>query len=223
MVNTISSPADSVGEDRGKRSRSVLWWIVRGAGVLVLGLVAVFVWGYFQPKPPGFAPTDPADGLVVTDGWTQYTVDTTSREEWVFFDVVRGRTVETTFAGSDWTLAFRRTGLRTNSGVTNSNGLGGAINVGESSLDEVIVPVEGGFIADQDDDDDADEVTNRAISDWYNYNFITHTVHAGADTYLVRSGDGHDALVQFDSYYCEDDSPGCITLRYRSVPSGGGP
>lgn len=223
MLNTISSPVDGVGEDRTKRSRSVLWWIGRGAGVLVLGLVAVFVWGYFQPKPQGFAPTGLGDGAVVTDGWTQYTIDATSREEWVFFDLVRGRTIEATFAGSNWTLAFRRTDLRTNSGVTNSTGLGGAINLGESSLGDVNVPVEGVFIVDHNGEDDPDEVTNPAVSDWYNYNFITHTVHAGADTYLVRSGEGHDAFVQFDSYYCDDESPGCITIRYRLVPSGEAP
>jgi len=31
-------------------------------------------------------------------------------------------------------------------------------------------------------------------------------------------GEDFDALVQFDSYYCEDEEAGCITFRYRLIP-----
>jgi len=44
-------------------------------------------------------------------------------------------------------------------------------------------------------------------------------VSAKPNTYLLRTGDELDALVQFDSYYCEDEEAGCITFRYRLIPS----
>lgn len=221
-ANAVSPPVDDNLSVPKKAPRSIVGWILRGLGVAVVGVVAIFVWGYFQPKPPGFTPTDLEHEAAVIDGWTQYTIDATSREEWVFFDFAQGHSIEATFARTEWSMAFKRTDLRTNSGITNPDGLGGAVNLGERSPDEAVPSISDILTADQAGEDDPDEVTNPAIDRWYSYNFITHTVHAGSDTYLVRSGDGHDALVRFDSYYCEDESPGCITFRYRVVPAAEG-
>jgi len=59
------------------------------------------------------------------------------------------------------------------------------------------------------------DATHSGISDWYDYSFMTHTVHAKADSYLVR---GSDFLIRFDSYYCEDEAASCITFRYQAIP-----
>jgi hypothetical protein len=187
--------------------------------VVVLVVVAVFVWGWFQPKPPGFAPTDPDEGAFVTDEWTRYTIDATSREEWAFFDFDQGRAVDSELSAPDWDVAFRRTDLVTNSGVTNPEGPGGAVDLGDVALESAAVPSSVVFAVDEFAGEDGDEPENPEISDWYDYSFITHTVHAEDRTYLVRTGDDRDALVQFDSYYCDDEDPGCITFRYRLVPA----
>ncbi|HJM89108.1 MAG TPA: hypothetical protein QF624_05705 [Dehalococcoidia bacterium] len=60
---------------------------------------------------------------------------------------------------------------------------------------------------------------NPEIMKWYFYNFVRHVIVARDDVYLIRTGEGQDAIVRFDSYYCEDESPGCITFTYRLVPS----
>jgi hypothetical protein len=156
--------------------RTPLRWLLGSATVAIVGLAAIFIWGYLQPKPDGFAPTDPDQGAVIADDWTLYTVDATDRDQWVFFDFSQGRTVGTSVDASDWDLAFKRTDLIAGSDATDSG-----------------------------------------ISDWYDYSFMTHTVHAKADSYLVRGSDS-DFLIRFDSYYCEDEAAGCITFRYQAIP-----
>lgn len=195
-------------------------WLVRAVGVAVLVLIGVLVWGYFQPKPPGFAPTDADGGAVVTEDWTRFTVDASSRDEWVFFDFNLGQTVETTFESAEWDLAFKRTDLVTNSGATNPSGRSGALDLGVVELVSAQVPSSVEFVVDRLDDD---ELVNPEISHWYDYSMLTHTVHPRDNTYLVRTGGADDALVQFDSYYCEDEDAACITFRYRLVPAVGVP
>lgn len=186
---------------------------------MVLAAVGVFLWGYFQPKPPGFAPTDPDAGALVTEDWVQYTVDATDRSEWVFFDFERGRVVEASFEDEDWDVAFRRTKLLTNSGVTNPAGPGGSVDLGEVNLESVVLPAEVRFAVDELGGDDGDERENPAISGWYSYNFIRHVVLTKPNTYIVRTGGERDALLHFDSYYCDDERAGCVTMRYRLVPA----
>jgi hypothetical protein len=207
-------------------------WIIGLPAFLVVGVVGVFLWGSLQPKPQGYAPVDraqiveasPALAAVIEDAepvpieTIRYTLDATSMEEWVLFDFTEGRVVDSDFSLPGWDLAFRRTKLLTNSGVTNPSGPGGAANVGEISLDDVILPMSVVFDVDILGGEDADEPENPAVGRWYSYSFITHIVTPKPNTYLVRTGEDLDALVQFDSYYCEDEESGCITLRYRLVP-----
>jgi hypothetical protein len=199
--------------------RSWRFWALVVPGVLVLAVVGVFLWGHSQPKPLGFAPTDPDAAAVLTDDWVRYTVDATDIREWVFFDFERGRVVDATFVDGDWDVAFSRTKLVTNSGVTNPAGPGGAIDLGEVSLESVSLPAESRFAVDELGGDDGDEPGNPAISGWYSYNFIRHVVLTKANTYVVRTGEDRDALVHFDSYYCDDETAGCVTMRYRLVPA----
>jgi heme-binding HmuY-like protein len=207
---------------RERRSGPIRVWLFRGSVLLLVAVIGVFAWGYFQPKPPGYAPTDPDEGAFITPEWTRYTVDATDREEWVLFDFNEGRLVAGALSDSGWDLAFKRTGLLTNSGVTNPSGGGGAVDLGEVPLVDAAVPDGATFVADRLGGDDEDEPMNPVISGWYNYNFVTHTVHAKGNTFVVRTGESRDAIVRFDSYYCADESPGCITFRYRLVPAGHG-
>lgn len=60
--------------------------------------------------------------------------------------------------------------------------------------------------------DDGDKNENPAIPKWYRYNFVRHVVVARENVYVVRTGGERDAIVRFDSYYCDDGSPGCVTF-----------
>lgn len=193
-------------------------WLIGVPILLMLAVFGVFAWGAIQPKPLGFAPIDPDEGALVTDEWTRYTLDATSVEDWVLFDFEQGRVVAGDFTSMGWDVAFRRTKLLTNSGVTNPTGPGGAFDLGEIALETAEPPTAVAFAIDVLGGDDDDEPENPAAGRWYSYSFISHIVSAKPNTYVVRTGESRDALVQFDSYYCADEESGCITFRYRLVP-----
>ncbi|MFV1998770.1 MAG: HmuY family protein [Acidimicrobiia bacterium] len=207
-------------------------WLIGIPSLLAIGVVGTFVWGGLQPRPAGFAPVDepqivaaPQKVNPVVDEAafepmeiTRYTVDAKSRDDWVLFDFNEGRVIEGDLSSPGWDLAFRRTTLLTNSGETNPSGAGGAIDLGEVLLEDAVTPESVVFDLDVLGGEDEDELENPAIGGWYSYSFIKHIISTRQNTYLVGTGEDLNALVQFDSYYCEDEEPGCITFRYRLVP-----
>jgi len=197
-------------------------------------LGALLLWGQLQPRPPGFAPTAPrpdaasaavetAEGTVVPEPplmeLVQYTVDARDKTDWAFFDLDRGVVVESNFDAADWDLAFRRTRVLTNSGVTNPAGVAGVIDLGEVELEGLDRPASDDFVADALGGDRGDELRNPAIGGWYRYDFIRHVVVAGENVYLIRTNEARVARLQFDSYYCDDEAPGCVTFRYLVLPA----
>jgi hypothetical protein len=161
------------------------------------------------------------EGPGVANEVARYTLDARSLEDWVLFDFNTGAVVAGDFSTPGWDVAFRRTKLLTNSGVTNGAGPGGAIDLGEVPLDEVMLPSSEAYVVDILGGEEKDEPENLAAGKWYNYSFISHIVTVKPNAYLFRTGEDRDALVQFDSYYCEDEEPACITFRYRLVPQVG--
>lgn len=204
-------------------------WLIGVPVGLLLAVIGLFGWGSLQAKPAGFAPIERAiavETAVETESevaQTQlYTLDATGTDDWVFFDFTTGAVLEQgDFSAVGWDVAFQRTKLLTNSGVTNPAGPGGAVDLGEVSLEVDSVPAVPQYAVDVLGGEDDDEPENPAVGKWYSYSFISHTVSTKPNTYLIRTGETHDALVQFDSYYCEDEEPGCITFRYLLVPGSG--
>ncbi len=208
-------------------------WFVGIPAVIVMSIVGLLVWGSFQPQPEGFAPGDQTRMLepptleAVTGEETtfepldvfRYTVDARDPDVLVLFDFTDGSIFEGDISESGWDLAFRRTKLLTNSGVTNPSGPGGAANLGELPLGEATIPASVVFSVDVLGGDDDDEPENPAAGRWYAYSFISHIVSAKPNTYLVRTGEDEDALIQFESYYCDDEESGCITFQYTLVPA----
>lgn len=207
-------------------------WLIGLPALLVVGVVGLFVWGGLQPRPAGFAPSDPDVGTVAAEEVTpvedeiapveelpiRYTLDATSLVDWVLFDFEEGRVVDASLDSPGWDVAFRRTKLLTNSGVTNPSGPGGAFDLGEVPLETASPPSSVAFAVDRLGGEDDDDPENPAAGRWYSYSFITHVVSVKPHTYLIRTGGSRDALIQFDSYYCEDEESGCITFRYRLIP-----
>jgi hypothetical protein len=158
------------------------------------------------------------EAVAAEEEWTRYTLDAASYDDWVLFDFIEGTVIEGDFSAPGWDVAFRRTELLTNSGVTNPDGPGGAFDLGEVPLELASPPESVVFAVDSLGGEDDDEPENTAAGSWYSYSFITHIVSVKPNTYLVRTGESLDALVQFDSYYCEDEESGCVTFRYRLIP-----
>ena len=152
-----------------------------------------------------------------SDSSATVTVDARDDSAWAFVSFTSGTIAARDFAGSDWDLAFQRTSLRTNSGVTNAGGPGGAVALGEIGFAEASVPSNAEFTVDAFEEDGGEDVSNAAISDWYVYRFADHTISPHPQLFAVRTHGGQIAIVKFESYYCADGSAGCVTLRYELV------
>ncbi len=114
-----------------------------------------------------------------------------------------GAVVETATAGTGWDLAFSRTRIRTNSGVSGP-GEGGAREVEAASLDEVQSLPEDGFDVDSLLESGRPGVEpapgNPALARWFDYDPSTHSVSPKAQVFAVRTADGHLAAVQVLEY-----------------------
>ena len=208
-------------------------WLVGLPAVVVVGVFGLFGWGSLQAQPEGFAPDgqarvleSPSTPAVSGEEATsepleiiQYTVDARDPDVFVFFDFTEGTVVDGDVSEPGWDLAFRRTKLLTNSGVTNPSGPGGAADLGELPIGEATVPASVVFAVDLLGGEDKDEPENPSAGRWYTYSFISHIISVKPNTYLVRTGGDMDALIQFDSYYCDDEESGCITFRYALIPA----
>ncbi len=198
--------------------RSLVKPVALSLGVLLLAIVlligAWLLWILLRPAPAGFAPTT-GQALVVAGqppDIVQYTMDARSRKDWMYFSFARGTAVATSQDAQDWDLALRRTDLLTNSGDTNPQGEGGAVDLGKDPIEGAIVP-SGGYLQDVTHDERGLE--NPALHKWYSYDWTSHIITSKNHTYALRTATGEVVLVTFVSYYCDDGSPGCITLRYK--------
>ena len=188
-----------------------------GVGVLALAALVLVVLSLRRPELPEYAPT-PTDGAVadsVGPGAHLLTVDASSPESWRYADLARGTVVDDPSTG--WDLAFRRFEVRVNGGA-GSNGMGGAVDLGDVPLDSVSsLPVDGyrGMEASGRD------TTNAVLDHWYTYSYTTHVLTPKDRTLAVRTRDGRKVALRFMSYYCPGAEPGCVTVRYRFVESAG--
>jgi hypothetical protein len=164
------------------RRRSILVVLL----LVVAGFGALFAYGQLVGRPPRFAPSG-AQGVAIDAGAAEiirYTLDARSRDNWVFFSFDSAHQVESAAERTDWDLAFRRTQVRTNSGVMNPAGSGGAMRLGDVALSDVTIPEP---LRISIDELDADGVpANETLSGWYRYSFVSHTIHAKKTTFLVR-------------------------------------
>jgi len=201
-----------------------------GVGALLVMAALVvggwLIWSALRPAPDGFAPTiGQAVGATGQPPTVlQYTIDARSRRDWVYFDFSGNAETEASPESLDWDIAFKRTKVITNGGVTNPAGAAAAIDLGDIPLAQAGLPA-AGFLADAVDEERG--VENPALHSWYGYNWMTHVVSSDEHTYGVVTATGETALITFLSYYCDDGSAGCVTFQYvypaASAPAATGP
>ena len=203
------------------RRRSFLKPLAFALGALLVAAALLvggwLLWVFALRSPPaGFAPTGGQAVGVAGQGpdLRQYTIDAGDPKDWVYFNFALGTSVSTSQDALDWDLAFRRTDLLTNSGETNPQGQGGAVDLGKVPLEEAIVPSDGYA---QDVADDERGLENPALHKWYNYDWTSHIITSKKHSYALRTATGEVLLLTFLSYYCDDGSPRCVTFRYRHV------
>lgn len=135
------------------------------------------------------------------DGTFTATLDVSHGTEWVSYDLDAGRRVADP-AGAD--LIVRRFWMRAP---------GGAIDLGEVPLAEARIAPDPAWVLDRPVDGIPQ---SAALAGWYRYSYLTHLLVSRGHTFAVRRVPSNGvAYVRFDSYYCEPEGTGCLTLRYR--------
>ena len=174
--------------------------------------------------PDGSAPPDGGvDGSVEPEPEVipedALTVDATSTDVWVYLSAASGVVAAPAEPATDlgWDLAISGFDLRTNSG-TSGSGMGGAL-LDESGLPyaDITTSPTTGFIADTlgargypPGLPDTDR--NEVLAEWWDYDFMTHSVSAGPRTYLVRTASGGYAKLRIWQY-----TAGLLKLSFEAL------
>lgn len=138
----------------------------------------------------------------------------------------RLRDAETVEFEDGWDMSFQRFRIGTNSG-SSGNGRGGACPTGQTDF-EMVTEQADCLSAYEEDRDLADtgaqggEIRfsgNPVLSDWFDYEFATHTLSSRSEIYIVRDSSAASYYkVQILSYYSIAGTPGYISFRYAALP-----
>lgn len=165
-------------------------------------------------------------------------VDAQSRDNWALLDFSTGNVVRmddmekdvNRLQKLDWDLAFQRTKIVTNGGVTNPKGNVQVKNLGQIEFNQVAQVPASRADFKKDDRGWGGSIVNKALVDWYIYRTRTHNVESKKDVYLIDTGDGFVKL-KIINYYCERpesdcksmmctrDEAACLTLEYQFIPN----
>jgi len=171
-----------------------------------------------------------------TNNGTTFTINATSFTRWVYFSFAKGDTIQISNADTStvWDLAFQRTNIRTNSGLS-GKGTGGASNSGKTGTSGYTQLIEvsdtATFLTDNLNILPGEQglndtlVTNPLLSNWYNYNMTTHVLTTMNIVYIIRTATNKYAKFLINSYYNPKDaniitSSGYFTFTYFYQPNG---
>lgn len=158
------------------------------------------------------APTPDPAVIDHGDGTWSLTVDAT--EAVVHIDLTDGSRVAPDGA---WTLSFERFEIGINGGEGGA-GNGAAVWAAATRLSSAEMAPAGGWQQDRPDGDDDDDLIDRAMGDWYDYDQSTHTLTAKAGLYFVRGAAARSYYaVRIDSYYDEAGTSGVLTFTWRTA------
>ncbi len=166
-----------------------------------------------------------------TEGTTLTRINATNLDFNVYFSFQNNVQIpQSLSSGNSWDIAFNRFKISTNSGTTNSTGLGGSCL---SSLKSVAVAAaterKSQNCADNQFTTDGKSSTqgvggavgefigNALLTDWYNYEIGNLTTKG--NVYIIRSGNGTNFYaVRIESYYSEAGTSGYPTIRWKKLP-----
>ena len=200
-------------------------------GIFFLWLLFTFTLTQMDIQTPGFgekaekllsiSPVNPAEiGTKLTDTIV-YTFDSSTLEEWAFFDFSRGSIVSDVSSFKDtkgWDLAFRRAKIASNGGGTNKNGIVEVARLKTIDFDSVTsVPEDTNFIKDATRRSVGADPKNVSLDKWYSYNFFDHNLKSYKNVLIIKTAEGNYAKMQIINYYCkkgEEKLAGCYTIKY---------
>jgi len=166
-----------------------------------------------NPEPGGAHVTHAENG----DGSTTTQVDASSETDWVYLDV--DSKAEVTAAEASWDVAFRRTKIMVDGGVSGGGGVEIAI-APDGDFGAMAAAPADGYFTDAADGDDADADPDLAFAreeGWYSYDPMTHVITPRERIYVVRSTDGAYVKVQLNDYYDDAGTSGFPTFQWAPI------
>ncbi len=157
--------------------------------------------------PPKILPKKPSLYPVIK-------IDATSRNSWTLVDFSTGKTFriespeinKKAMRHMSWDLGFQRTKIITNSGATNPEGRTEITNLGKVDFGKVREVPKSGYVKDTVA---WGNITNKAISAWYNYRTRTHNVESNKHVYVMKTDMGGHSKIRIINYYCSRDEQEC--------------
>lgn len=142
-------------------------------------------------------------------------VDASDAMNWTYYSATNGVvTPDAPEASDEWDIAFRRSEVRTNSGVSGV-GAGGA-KATEAAFDSIVVTDTFDFAVDALIDTGAPGSTptslNPILRSWYDYDPRIHAVTPKDLRYIVRGGDGAYYKLEISGW-----SSGVYTIRMEPI------
>ncbi len=150
--------------------------------------------------------TDASDGSGENSPFESLQINAASTTDWTYINLDTASEVAAADIGtSPWHLAFRRTAIKLNGGVSGSGNVAAALantpegfyNGDEPVANTILNTTAGAHEAALTTAYDLAELTfgtdtnSAKIQDWYTYNFQTHTISANtANGWIVRHADG---------------------------------
>lgn len=164
-------------------------------------------------------------------------IDATSRDIWTLVNFSTGKTFQVkdpeknvhVLQSKSWDLGFQRTKIISNGGVTNPKGATSIIDLGKVDFDQVKKAPLTGYIQDSHA---WGNLSNKAISSWYNYRTRTHNIESNKMVYVVKTSQGNHIKMRILNYYCKHDESecsqmmcgrqeaACITIEYVQATPG---
>jgi len=151
------------------------------------------------------------------DGTTTTRVDASGEAVWVYLDLESKAEVEAT--ATSWDLAFQRTKIMVDGGVSGSGNVAVAIVDGVDFGGMAVAPGDG-YVTDEADGADMNTDPDLAFlrdMGWYSYNPMTHVITPRERVYVVRSVEGAYLKVQMINYYDDAGTAGFPTFRWAAI------
>lgn len=169
------------------------------------------------PTDDDTTPTDDTDDTDVGDGTVTLELDATSTDLWVYVDVDAG---EVTPESGSWSLAWKRSAVMTNGGVSGDGGVLAAFV--DTALDDLTTAPDDGWTADAGDAND-DGVPEYALGAWYDYDATTHVLTPKPGTWVLRTAGGGWVGVEIVDYYDAVGTSAKPTIRLKSLAAPANP
>lgn len=137
---------------------------------------------------------------------------------WVYVDLDTGLEVIPVDAANDnaWDVAFRRSNIAVNGGVTGSGDV--EVAVLATPFDDVTSAPAGGYVTDVADGDDDDTLPDYVFRAWYDYDTTTHVLTPADHTYVVHTTAGAFVKLRMTAYYDAVGTSGSPSFRWVALP-----